>query len=263
MPTALITGGSAGLGRALATALADRGWRLLLTGRDADRLQAVADTLAGTAPSRTTGSGSPSVTAVRGDIADPHHRAELVARVGGAGSLDLLVNNASSLGPTPLRPLRDLSPDDVDGVLAVNVTGPFALTAALLPALTIARGTVIGISSDAAVEHYPGWGAYGASKAALDHLTLTFGVENPDIACYAVDPGDMRTGMQQAAFPGEDISDRRAPAEVVPALLQLIASRPPGGRYRVGDNAALLADARTSDDGSTAGTDPSALPAGR
>ena len=120
----------------------------------------------------------------------------------------------------------------------MNVIAPFALTAALLPALSAARGVVLDISSDAGVEHYPDWGGYGASKAALDHLTITFGVENLDIACYAVDPGDMRTDMQQAAFPGEDISDRTAPSAVVPALLGLISSRPPSGRYRAADIAA-------------------------
>ncbi len=181
-----------------------------------------------------------TVIAVAGDVTDPEHRARLVAAVGRTGSLDLLVNNASTLGPaapgrTPLSALTDLSPTSLTQVLSVNVIAPFALTAALLPALSRAGGIVIDISSDAAVEHYPDWGGYGASKAALDHLTLTFGVENVDIACYAVDPGDMRTDMQQAAFPGEDISDRRSPDEVVPAFLELITTRPPNGRYRADD----------------------------
>ena len=239
MPRALITGGSAGLGAALAAELASRGWHLVLTARHADRLAAIADRLGGPA----------FVTAIAGDVADPDHRADLVARIQPAGSLDLLVNNASSLGPTPLRELGRLSVADVQRVLAVNLLGPFALTAALLPALSAAGGMVIDISSDAAVEHYSGWGAYGASKAALDHLTLTFGVENPDIACYAIDPGDMQTEMQQAAFPGEDISDRRPPVDVVPALLDLIQRRPPGGRYRAGAAGAEPAavGARSSD----------------
>lgn len=224
MPQALITGASAGLGRALAAELAARGWHLIITGRRADPLMAASRHLPGAA----------SVTPIVGDVADAGHRAELVAEVHRHRSLDLLVNNASGLGPTPLRALGRLSAGDVERVLAVNVIAPFALTAALLPALTTARGTLIDISSDAAVEHYPTWGAYGASKAALDHLTLTFGLENPDIACYAIDPGDMRTGMQQAAFPGEDISDRRSPEDVVPALLDLIDRRPPDGRYRAG-----------------------------
>jgi NAD(P)-dependent dehydrogenase (short-subunit alcohol dehydrogenase family) len=231
MPTALITGASAGLGRALATELATLGWRLVLTARGAERLEQVAADMPTPA----------SVTTIAGDVADPEHRARIVRRIDQLGRLDLLVNNASTLGPTPLRPLAALSPTDLSTVLAVNVIGPFALTAALLPALTAARGVVLDISSDAAVEHYPDWGGYGASKAALDHLTLTFGAENLDIACYAVDPGDMQTGMQQAAFPGEDISDRRLPAAVVPALLELITSRPPSGRYRADDVAVAVA----------------------
>jgi NAD(P)-dependent dehydrogenase (short-subunit alcohol dehydrogenase family) len=237
MPRALITGGSAGLGRALAAELAGRGWHLVITARGADRLAAVARELPAAA----------SVTAIAGNIADPVHRADVVAEIQRTGSLDLLVNNASSLGPTPLRELGRLSFGDVQRVLAVNLLGPFALTAALLPALSTVGGMVIDISSDAAVEHYAGWGAYGASKAALDHLTLTFGVENPGIACYAIDPGDMRTDMQQAAFPGEDISDRRLPVDVVPAVLDLIQRRPPGGRYRAGESGAEPAGARPPD----------------
>ena len=225
MPTALVTGASAGLGRALAAALAAQGWRVIITARNAERLLAVAESLPQPG----------SITAIAGDVADPAHRAQLVSRITRLGGLDLLVNNASTLGPTPLGPLADLCPADVATTLDTNATASFALTAALLPQLTAATGVVIGISSDAAVEHYPGWGAYGASKAALDHLMLTFGVENPDIACYAIDPGDMRTEMQQAAFPGEDISDRRDPTEVAPAVLHLLTIRPPSGRYRASD----------------------------
>jgi len=236
MPTALVTGASAGLGRALATALVAEGWRVIMTARDAERLHAVAQSLPGPG----------SVTAIAGDVADPAHRAELVSRITRLGALDLLVNNASTLGPTPLRPLADLSPAEVATTLNTNATAPFALTAALLPQLTAAAGVVIGISSDAAVEHYPGWGAYGGSKAALDHLMLTFGVENRDIACYAIDPGDMRTDMQQAAFPGEDISDRRDPSEVAPALLHLLTRRPPSGRYRASDWIPPVADDPTA-----------------
>jgi NAD(P)-dependent dehydrogenase (short-subunit alcohol dehydrogenase family) len=226
MPTALITGASAGLGRALAGELATLGWRLILTARGRQRLDRAAAEL----PHHPT-----SVTTIAGDVADPGHRARLVARVTEIGRLDLLVNNASTLGPTPLRPLAGLSPTDLSTILAVNAVAPFALTVALLPALTAAHGVVLDISSDAGVEHYPDWGGYGASKAALDHLTLTLGVENLDIACYAIDPGDMRTDMQQAAFPGEDISDRKPPAAVIPALLSLITARPPSGRYRADD----------------------------
>lgn len=229
MPNALITGASTGLGRAIAVELASQGWTMVITARDADRLTGVGAEL----------SAITTVDAIAGDVSDPRHRAKLIERIGRTRSLDLLVNNASSLGPTPLRPLSTLSAAELTGVLGVNLTAPFALTSALLPALTRVNGVVINISSDAAVEHYPDWGAYGASKAALDHLTLTFAAENPHIHCYAVDPGDMRTQMQQAAFPGEDISDRRLPADVVPALIDLLARRPPSGRYRAGDGIAL------------------------
>ena len=155
------------------------------------------------------------VTAVAGDVADPRHRAALAEAVG--PRLDLLVNNASDLGPSPLPPLADLPPDELLRVLAVNTVAPLALVQAVLPALRGAGGRVVNISSDAAVEAYEGWGGYGASKAALDQLTAVLAVEHPELRVYAVDPGDMATDMHQAAFPGEDISDRPAPETVVPA----------------------------------------------
>ncbi len=240
MPTALITGASAGLGKSLTTALIARGWHVIITARGEQRLNSVVEQLHSSAHPPGRDEPTPSIIALPGDVADPAHRARLVAAIGPTGSLDLLINNASTLGPaqpghTPLGRLAALSPAALTELLTVNVIAPFALTAALLPALDRAAGIVIDISSDAAVEHYPEWGGYGASKAALDHLTLTFGVENLDIACYAVDPGDMRTDMQKSAFPGEDISDRRSPDDVVPELLELIASRPPSGRYRAID----------------------------
>jgi NAD(P)-dependent dehydrogenase (short-subunit alcohol dehydrogenase family) len=233
MPTALITGASAGLGRATATELAKQGWSLLITARDPQPLHRVVTEL----------SSITRVHAIAGDVADAGHRERLIWQIDRMGALDLLINNASTLGPTPLRPLPRLSDSELAGVLAVNLIAPFALIRGLIPALVAdsgrhQKGAVINISSDAAVEHYPEWGAYGASKAALDHLTLTLAVEIPQLDWYAIDPGDMRTDMQQAAFPGEDISDRRDPADVVPALLDLIARRPPGGRYRAGDGTA-------------------------
>jgi NAD(P)-dependent dehydrogenase (short-subunit alcohol dehydrogenase family) len=234
MPTALITGSSAGLGRALAAALAANGWDLVITARGEPGLADVSSSL-----TRTTASLGGSVLAISGDVADPRHRAELIQQISRTGRLDLLVNNASTLGPTPLRPLAHWQPSELDDVFRINFTAPFALTTALLPALAAVNGIVLSISSDAAVEQYPGWGGYGASKAALDQLTLTLGVENLDICCYAVDPGDMRTAMQQAAFPGEDISDRRPPEEVVPGLLDLITTRPASGRYRVDGHRAV------------------------
>ena len=228
--TALITGASRGLGRALAGRLAEQGWHLLLTGRAADDLALAASELA-----RTT-----EVIARAGDVADAAHRDELLAVVTGWGSLDLLVNNASTLGPTPLHRLEDLTAEALSRILAVNVVGPHALTRAMLPFLIRGGGVLLDLSSDAAVEHYETWGGYAASKAALDQLALTIGSELDGIRAYAFDPGDMRTAMHQEAFPGEDISDRPLPEEVaVPAILRLLARRPPSGRYRAED---LLAE---------------------
>jgi NAD(P)-dependent dehydrogenase (short-subunit alcohol dehydrogenase family) len=220
-PTALVTGASRGLGRALTSALADRGWRLVLDGRDPARLAAAVLPY------------GELVTAVAGDVADPEHRRALADAVG--PRLDLLVNNASELGPSPLPHLADLDPGDFLRILTVNAVAPLAVVQAVLPALRMARGTVVNISSDAAVEAYEGWGGYGASKAALDQLSAVLAVEQPDLRVLAVDPGDMATDMHQAAFPGEDISDRPAPESVVPALLALIDGDLPSGRYRVAD----------------------------
>jgi NAD(P)-dependent dehydrogenase (short-subunit alcohol dehydrogenase family) len=223
LPTALITGASRGLGLALTTVLSTRGWRLVIDGRDADRLRAA-----------TAALPRPDlVTALPGDVADPAHRAELAQAVG--ARLDLLVNNASDLGPSPLPRLADLRPTDLQRVLTVNVIAPLALFQSVLPALRAASGGVLDISSDAAVEAYEGWGGYGASKAALDQLTAVLAVEHPELRVHAVDPGDMATDMHQAAFPGEDISDRPAPETVVPALLALIDGDLPSGRYRASD----------------------------
>ncbi len=174
-------------------------------------------------------------------MTDPAHRAALAAAVEAAGRLDLLVHNASTLGPTPLPPLAKVSPDDLDDVWLTNVAAPLALSQLLLPALRASGGVLVGISSDAAVEHYEGWGAYAASKAALDHVILTLGAENPEISAYAVDPGDMRTAMHQAAFPDEDISDRPLPETVVPSLRRLLRERPANGRYRAADFAPVTA----------------------
>lgn len=221
MSVALITGGSAGLGRALAHALADEDWRVVVDGRDPDRFSSAAD--------------HPGIVAIPGDVTNEWHRGALAAAVEREGRLDLLVHNASTLGPTPLPRLDEVRTDDLHQVWRTNVAAPLALTADLLPLLVASRGTLVSISSDAGVEHYEGWGLYGASKAALDHLTLTFGAENPEITTYAVDPGDMRTQMHQDAFPGEDISDRPLPEAVVPHLLALLEVRPASGRYRAAD----------------------------
>jgi NAD(P)-dependent dehydrogenase (short-subunit alcohol dehydrogenase family) len=221
--TALVTGASRGLGHALATALSDRGWRLVLDGRDAERLTSAVAALP-----------RPDLaTAVAGDVGDPHHRRALADAVG--PRLDLLVNNASELGPSPLPHLADLDPGDFLRILTVNAVAPLAVVQAVLPALRTARGIVVNVSSDAAVEGYAGWGGYGASKAALDQLSAVLAVEQPELRVLSVDPGDMATDMHQAAFPGEDISDRPAPESVVPALLALIDGDLPSGRYRAAD----------------------------
>ncbi|MFC5261726.1 SDR family NAD(P)-dependent oxidoreductase [Kribbella qitaiheensis] len=224
-PVALVTGASAGLGLALAHGLADRGWALIIDARGADALKDAADALAG----RT------DVVPLAGDVTDPDHRADLVDAVGELGRLDLLVNNASYLGPSPLQPLAAAELDQLRRVYEVDVIAPIALTQALVPALTANSGIVLNISSDAAVEAYEGWGGYGSAKAALDHASAVLAQEHPALAVYAVDPGDLRTAMHQAAFPGEDISDRPEPATVVPAFLQLLDSRPASGRYRAAE----------------------------
>ncbi|MFD7153336.1 SDR family NAD(P)-dependent oxidoreductase [Kribbella sp. NPDC059898] len=224
-PVALITGASAGLGLALAHGLAERGWALLIDARGAEALKDAADALA----ART------DVVPLAGDVADPEHRADLLDAVTELGRLDLLVNNASYLGPSPLQPLAAADLDELRRVYEVDVLAPLALTQLLLPALTTASGVLINISSDAAVEAYETWGGYGSAKAALDHATKVLAAEHPALAVYAVDPGDLRTAMHQAAFPGEDISDRPEPATVVPSFLQLLDKRPASGRYRAAE----------------------------
>ena len=224
-PVALITGASAGLGLVLAHGLADRGWTLVIDARGAGPLKDAADALA----NRT------DVVPLVGDVTDPEHRADLVEAVNQLGRLDLLVNNASYLGPSPLQALAAADLDELRRVYEVDVLAPIGLTQALLPALTTAAGVLINISSDAAVEAYETWGGYGSAKAALDHATRVLAAEHPTLSVYAVDPGDLRTAMHQAAFPGEDISDRPEPATVVPAFLQLLDSRPESGRYRAAE----------------------------
>jgi NAD(P)-dependent dehydrogenase (short-subunit alcohol dehydrogenase family) len=229
-PTVLVTGAGRGLGLALARALLSSGWRVVVDARRAGHLAAAL----------------PGAVVVPGDVTEPAHRDALAAAVSGlaptdAQRLDLLVNNASDLGPSPLPRLADVPLAAVRRVYETNVLAPLALTQVFLPLLRASHGTVLNISSDAAVEAYAGWGAYGSSKAALDQLTAVLGAEEPGLAVYSVDPGDMRTEMHQAAFPGEDISDRPAPEAVVPALLRLIATRPPSGRVRAADLAGTSA----------------------
>jgi NAD(P)-dependent dehydrogenase (short-subunit alcohol dehydrogenase family) len=218
MKNALVTGASRGLGLALSRALAERGWSLVIDARRAEALESA----------RTELAESTQVVAIPGDVADPEHRAELVQAVG--GPLDLLVNNASLLGASPLPPLAEYPLDVLEQVFRVNVAAPLALVQLALPVLA-PHARILNVSSDAAVEPYEGWGGYGASKAALDQLTNVLAAEHADLRVYAVDPGDMNTQMQPDAYPGEDVSDRPPPEESVPGLLALVEGELPSGRY--------------------------------
>lgn len=219
--TALITGASRGLGLALAEALAARGWRLIINARGKDALVRAARRL----------SQETRVTAVAGDVADAAHRRALLVAARAAGGVDVVVNNAGILGPSPQPPLVDYPLEVLAEVLRVNTLAPLAVIQALRSALK-PGAIVINISSDAAVEAYAGWGGYGASKAALEQLSAVLAEENPTWRVYTVDPGDMRTEMQQEAFPGEDISDRPLPESSVPGILALLEGELPSGRYR-------------------------------
>jgi len=219
MPLAIITGASRGLGLALARALAQRQWALVLNARGTADLERAA---------RELGSIT-EVIAVPGDVADPAHRMAVVHAAG--HEIDLLVNNASILGPSPQPPLAKYPLDVLEQVYRVNVLAPLALAQLVLPRLP-EGGAIINVTSDAAVEPYDGWGGYGSSKAALEQLSAILAAEQPSIRVYTVDPGDMRTWMHQEAFPGEDISDRPPPEESVPGLLALIEGKLPSGRYR-------------------------------
>jgi NAD(P)-dependent dehydrogenase (short-subunit alcohol dehydrogenase family) len=222
MHIAIVTGASRGLGLALTRTLAERGWRVVVDARNGEALTAATRGLAGVVP-------------IPGDVADPAHRQALVDAAAALGRLDLLANNASLLGPSPQPRLADYPLDVLAAVYHVNTVAPLALAQAALPLLRRSRGRILNITSDASVEAYEGWGGYGSSKAALDHISRVMAAEEPDVHVYAVDPGDMRTQMHQEAFPGEDISDRPLPEESVPGLLALIEGSLPNGRYRAAD----------------------------
>ena len=225
MSTAVVTGASRGLGRALSQALVARGWNLVVDARDADALH-------------VAWAREPRVTEIAGDVADPAHRRALVEAAG--ERIDVLVNNASVLGPSPQPELREYPLGELRRVYEVNVLAPLALVQLALPRL--AHGArILNITSDAAVEPYEGWGGYGSSKAALDQVTAILAAEHTDLRVYAVDPGDMRTRLHQEAFPGEDISDRPPPEKSVPALLALLEGELPSGRYRAAELAAAPA----------------------
>jgi NAD(P)-dependent dehydrogenase (short-subunit alcohol dehydrogenase family) len=219
MPVAIVTGASRGFGLALTNDLAADGWDVVIDARSP--LPAGAH-----------------LHPVPGDVTDPAHRQALIDATG--GRLDLLVNNASALGPSPLPRLADHPLDVLADVYATNVVAPLGLLQVALPLLRASSGAVVNITSDAAVEPYETWGGYGSSKAALDQISRVLGAEEPGVRVYAFDPGDMRTQMHQDAFPGEDISDRPRPETVVPALRALLRAAPPSGRYRASDVAEVL-----------------------
>jgi len=221
MAVAVVTGGSRGLGRALTDGLVASGWEVIVDARSAADLVDVA---------------RPGVVTVAGDVTDPAHRRRLVAAAEELGGLDLLVNNASVLGPSP-QPLLAAYPLEVlRRVYEVNVVAPLALVQETLALLRRSPdGRIVNVTSDAAVEPYDGWGGYGSSKAALDQLSAILAAEEPGVRVWAVDPGDLRTRLHQEAFPGEDISDRPDPESVIPALVALIGSDRPSGRVRLAE----------------------------
>jgi NAD(P)-dependent dehydrogenase (short-subunit alcohol dehydrogenase family) len=224
MRTALITGATRGLGNALAHGLANRGWNLIIDGRDKSRLQDVRDELA----------AMTHVAAIAGDVTAEAHRRDLAVLARGHNGLDAIINNAGALGPSPLPAVLDLEPEALIELLLTNVAAPVALLQALRHELKPAA-RIVNVTSDAAVNPYLGWGGYGASKAALEQISSVLAAElattHPDVRVYWVDPGDMRTDMHQAAFPGEDISDRPLPATRLPAFVRLLEGDLPSGRY--------------------------------
>jgi NAD(P)-dependent dehydrogenase (short-subunit alcohol dehydrogenase family) len=227
---AVVTGASRGLGRALAGALGTAGYQLIIDARDGLALQAAAAEIRAKhdLPQR-------SVIALPGDITDPAHRAELATAAADLGGASLLVNNAGTLGTSPLPALADYPTGDLRALLEVNVVAPIALTQLLLPDLRARGGAVLSITSDAACEAYAGWGGYGAAKAALEQACHVLAAEEPAVRVWWVDPGDLRTQMHQQAFPGEDISDRPLPEAVLPAFMRLVSDRLPSGRYRAAE----------------------------
>jgi NAD(P)-dependent dehydrogenase (short-subunit alcohol dehydrogenase family) len=220
-PTAIVTGASRGLGLALARSLADDGWALVIDGRDPTALRDAAPSVVG-------------AIAIAGDIADEPHRDDLATAAASLGGLDLVVLNAGTLGPSPLPPLSRLRLSDLRATLETNLVAQLGVVQALLPHLR-PGAAILAVTSDAAVEAYEGWGAYGAAKAGFEQLAAILGAERPDLRVLRVDPGDMRTQMHQAAFPGEDISDRPDPEQSVPGLRALIAGPFPSGRYRASE----------------------------
>lgn len=230
--TALITGATRGLGLALARGLAARGWNLVLTARHHQRLRGVRDELAAIT----------HVAAIPGDVTDPLHRQTLAVLARGHGGLDALINNAGALGPSPQPRLLEYPVSVLRDVFETNVLAPLALIQALAGELK-AGARIVNVTSDAAVNPYETWGGYGSSKAALEQISAVLASENPLLRVYAADPGDMRTDMHQAAYPGEDISDRALPETRVPAFVQLLEGDLPSGRYVASELLARMSDA--------------------
>ena len=222
---AIVTGISKGYGAEVASVLLKAGWVVVGDARDSEALSKRQAAL----------QANGRLITVPGDITDPGHRQQLVEAAIGAGDLRLLVNNASSLGPSPMPPLRDADPADLGKLFTINTLAPLSLIQACIQELLGHNGAVINISSDAAVENYEGWGLYSITKAALEKLSAILAVEVPVLRVYWLDPGDMQTDMHQAAFPGEDISDRPLPVVSAPAVLTLAAGGLKSGRYRASD----------------------------
>ena len=231
MAVAIITGASRGLGLALATGLAGAGWRIVVDARGAGELSEAVNHIEGADHTEANG----PVVAVPGDITDAAHRSALIAEADRLGGADLLVNNAGILGPSPQPALADYPLGALREVYEVNVVAPLGLIQLALPALRAHRGAIVNVTSDAAVEAYPGWGGYGSAKAAIEQASRVLAAEEPDLRVWWADPGDLRTRMHQEAFPGEDISDRPLPETVVPAFRRLLADAPPSGRIRLAD----------------------------
>ncbi len=217
---ALITGASKGLGLALAQGMAQTGWTLIIDARGADGLASAEKQLA----DYTT------VVALAGDISDTAHQQALAIVARDLGGLNAVINNAGTLGVSPLPDLLDYPIAELEKVFRINTLAPLALLQTLRPHIH-ANAAIVNITSDAAVEAYEGWGGYGASKAAVEQWSAVLAAENPAWRVYWIDPGDMRTEMHQMAFPGEDISDRDLPEASVPGLLHLIEGMLPSGRY--------------------------------
>lgn len=211
--TALITGASRGLGLALARSLAEAGWRLVLTARGVNELERAAAEL--------------GATAVPGDVTEPAHVRRLADAV---PELDLLVNNAGGLGATPLPPLAGYPLEAFRVLLETNVTAPLALIQATLPALRARRGAVVNVTSDAATGAYEGWGGYGATKAALEQLSNVLAAEEPELAVWWTDPGEMNTRMLADAVGADEAASATDPAKVAAALHDLVRTRPASGR---------------------------------